>query len=284
MEKLLFAGRSKQELHAIALAVLALPVAKIHADDGLARRQQVALGDEIEPEVSDLRRRPEPPGDVDRESTTSIGDPGENTDVVDHRLRFVAPASGNSYLELARQLQIHLVKEEMAADGECMGRHVEKLVLDDTAVWRGGDVAHAISASADGGHAGLGEDLDNLDGILELEVVDLDVLTNGDVRAATAPPGRYFGEGVELVGGHDATRNLDPLHVLHVGKLRVKTHSQPEGSELFGGQLSPAIAGDVRGQASNCFVLQPAVLVRHLRLLDNGEEIIVPFSDLSTRE
>src|SRR6266545_4010503 len=124
MEKLLFAGRSKQELHAIALAVLALPVAKIHADDGLARRQQVALGDEIEPEVSDLRRRPEPPGDVDRESTTSIGDPGENTDVVDHRLRFVAPASGNSYLELARQLQIHLVKEEMPADGECMGRHV----------------------------------------------------------------------------------------------------------------------------------------------------------------
>ena len=128
------------------------------------------------------------------------------------------------------------------------GRHIEHLVFDHAAVGRRGDVAHAVGARSHGGHPCFGEHGCDIDRVFELEVVDLDVLANGDV-CAPAPPARGdLGDGVELIGRDHPSGDLDPQHVLHVRKLRVETHAETKRPKLIGGQLSGAVAGDVGGQ------------------------------------
>jgi hypothetical protein len=226
-QKFLFADLPEQELHPVPLAVLAFPVPEVDAHDGLARRQDVALGHEVEPQVRDLRCRAEPAGHVNGEPSPRIGRLREDADVVDHHLRFVADAAAHADLEFARKLQVHLVVEKMSRDGVGVGRDVERLVGNHAAEGGCGDVAHAVGAGPDGGDARAREHLLNFDRVLELEVVNLDVLAHRDVRAPSAPARRDLGERVHLVRRDDAPGDLDALHVLHLRKLRVDAHPEP---------------------------------------------------------
>ena len=94
--------------------------------------------------------------------------------------------------------------------------------------------------------------------------MDLHVLASGDVREAAAPALGDLGDRLELASGEQTARDLDPLHVLHVRKLRVDAHREAQRPELIGRQLTGAVAGDVGGQSRDGLVLQPLVLVGHV--------------------
>src|SRR5205807_2363045 len=115
-EKFLFTERAQEKLHPVLFAVLALAVAKVDANDGFARRENVALGHEIQPRVRDLGRRAQSSRHVDGKPAAGVGHSREDADVVDHRLRFVAPAAGKPNLEFSRQLEVELVEQKMLRD------------------------------------------------------------------------------------------------------------------------------------------------------------------------
>src|SRR5262249_20783290 len=136
------------------LAVLALAVAEEDADDSVARREQLTLRDELAPEVRDLRRRSETARDIEAEASHAVALAREEADVVDHGLREIALAARERDLELARQLSVVLVEEEVLRDRVRVGRDVEELVLEDARVGRGRHVADRVCARADGRDAG----------------------------------------------------------------------------------------------------------------------------------
>ncbi len=84
-----------------------------------------------------------------------------------------------------------------------------------------------------------------LDGLLDLQVVELHVLAGGDVREAAAPALGDVGQRLELGGGDAAPRDLDALHVLDVRELGVHPHRQAQRAELVGRELAAAEPGDV---------------------------------------
>src|SRR5262249_53345940 len=80
-QEFLFTDLPKQELHPVSLTILALAVPEIDAHDGLARRQDVALGHEVEPQMRDLGRRAEPTGHIDREPAPDVDRLREDADI-----------------------------------------------------------------------------------------------------------------------------------------------------------------------------------------------------------
>ena len=96
-----------------------------------------------------------------------------------------------------------------------------------------GDVAHRVAATLPRGEAGVAELADQLGGVGERHVVHLDVLAGGDVALAQRHVLLdHVGEGIELIGGDAAHRQLDPDH-LHVGlALAVDALLETELDEL----------------------------------------------------
>ena len=102
-----------------------------------------------------------------------------------------------------------------------------------------GDVADGVAAALARGQAGVGELADQLRGVGQRDVVDLDVLAGGDValveRRVLLDHAR---EGLHLLGGDAAHRQLHPDH-LHVGlALAVDALLEPEADELVLGRLA----------------------------------------------
>jgi hypothetical protein len=137
------------------------------------------------------------------------------------------------------------VKEEVFAHRVRVRRHVEELVLEDSAELRCGDVAHPIHARADRGDSGNREHFLHFDRVFQLEVMDLKILPSRDVRDASPPARGDLGHRLHLIGGEHAARDLDPLHVLHVGELCVEPHREAQRAKLIAGQLTPAVTSDV---------------------------------------
>src|SRR5262249_7857556 len=134
---------------------------------------ELALGDELTPQVGDLGGGAEPAGDVHAEAALVAAHRGEEADVVDHHLRVVGGAAGEGHLELARQPAVVLVVEEVLGGRVRVGGDVEDLVLEHAGVGRGGDVAEGVGARPDGDDVGGGQHALRLDAVVELEVVEL---------------------------------------------------------------------------------------------------------------
>jgi hypothetical protein len=95
-----------------------------------------------------------------------------------------------------------------------------------------GDVAHGVAAGLAARQPGAAEDADDLRGIVERDVVVLDVLPRGDMafherRVLLGD----VGEGVELVRVHAAERQLHADHLARLLTLAVDALLEAEGNE-----------------------------------------------------
>ena len=129
LQELRLADLAEQELEAVLLPVLALAVAEEDVHDRLARGEELALGDELAPEVGDFRRRAEAAGDVDAEAAAGLG----RTAAKRPMSLIMACARSRSLpetrdLEFARELPVVLVEEEVIAHRLRVRGDVEHLV------------------------------------------------------------------------------------------------------------------------------------------------------------
>ena len=123
--------------------------------------------------------------------------------------------------------------DEVADVGARVGGDVEELRVRDAGEGIAGDVAHRVAAALARGEAGVRDLADQLGRVGQRDVVDLDVLAGRDValveRGVLLDHRR---EGVHLLGGDAAHRQLHPDH-LHVGlALAVDALLEPEADEL----------------------------------------------------
>ena len=102
-----------------------------------------------------------------------------------------------------------------------------------------GDVADRVAAALARGEAGVGDLADQLRGVGQRDVVDLDVLAGRDVALVERRVLLdHRGEGVHLLGRDAAHRQLHADH-LHVGlALAVDALLEPEADELLLGLLA----------------------------------------------
>ena len=114
-----------------------------------------------------------------------------------------------------------------------VGRHVERFVLGDARIGTRGDVAYGVAARLARRHAGGRQVAHRRLGVVELDEVQLNVLSRGDVPEAARVALRDVSKGVELLADQDPLRNLDSQHLRIAGlPLAVRAAEQPEGAPL----------------------------------------------------
>ena len=132
------------------------------------------------------------------------------------------------------------VADEVADVGHRVGRDVEELALGDPGPRVAGDVADRVAAALAGGEPGVADQPDELGRVGQRHVVDLDVLAGGDVALAQRRPALdRLGEGVHLLGGHAAERQLDADHLDVRLALAVDALLEAEADELVLRGLPP---------------------------------------------
>jgi hypothetical protein len=130
--------------------------------------------------------------------------------------------------------------DEVAHVCHRIGRDVEELPLADPGPRVAGDVADRVAAALARRKTGLGEVANQLRGVRQRHVVDLDVLAGRDVTLAQR---RVLLDSVrerlELLGADAAQGQLDAHH-LHVRlALSVDALLEAEADELVLGDLAP---------------------------------------------
>ena len=125
------------------------------------------------------------------------------------------------------------MSDEVAGVGGSVGRDVERFDGAHSRHGAAGDVAHRVATGLARAEADVADQAHDRRGILQLDVVKLEVLAGGHVALAqwSVLVGKHT-ERVELVRGQTAERCLDPHHV-HVGlPLAVDPLAQSETLEL----------------------------------------------------
>ena len=174
--------------------------------------------------------------DPDLEAPDAAPFAGEEGDVVDAGDRPVLVGAGEGGLDLARHQLRGRVADEVAHVGAGVGRRVEDLVGGDARPGVAGDVAHRVAAALARGEADGGDLPQQRLHVAQRDVVDLDVLAGGDVALVERRVALdHVGEGLHLLGGDAAERQLHPHH-LHVGlALAVDALLEAEADELVFG-------------------------------------------------
>ena len=141
-------------------------------------------------------------------------------------------------LDLARHQLRRGVAHEVADVGADVGRRVEDLALEDPGPRVAGDVADRVAAALAGGQVGVRQLADELGGVAQRDVVDLDVLPRRDVALVQRRVLLdHRGERVHLVGRDPTERQLDADH-LDVGlALPIDALLQAEADVLVLGRL-----------------------------------------------
>src|SRR5215211_2994897 len=231
-----------QDLDAGAGAVDAQPLLAVEeAEDGLGDLQVVAVVefDEVVEGGGDAGHDGRAAADPHLDAPDAVADARDEADVVDAGDRDVLVGRGERRLDLARHQLGDRVADEVADVRARIGRDIEGLALGDAREGVAGDVAHRVAAALARGEAGIGDAADELGGIRQRDVVDLDVLARRDVALVE---GRvvleHVGERLHLLGRDPAHRQLRADH-LHVGlALAVDALLEAEADELVLGLLA----------------------------------------------
>ena len=153
--------------------------------------------------------------DEDAEALLAVGvDLRLEGDVVDVGQRAVVGVAAEGDLALTREQLGELVAHEVTH--ECAGprRRVEDFAFEDAGVRVAGDVADGVAAALAAGEAADADVAQHLVHLGERNVVDLHCLARGDVRLLQRSVRLGdVAEGVHLVGGDAAERELDAGHV-----------------------------------------------------------------------
>ncbi len=178
-----------------------------------------------------MRNRAESAADVDFETALTIARSGDESYVVqpDESASIVA-AAGECHFELSAEVLRVGMTEQKVGCRSGVGRHVESLFPADAGDGAGGDVTHRIAAGFAGGDAGRREPPHQRGCVRDMDEVELEILTCGDVRNAVGVLFRQLGKCLQLSGVQSAERNLDALHA-----GRVPKRARPFGS--VGGRI-----------------------------------------------
>ena len=101
---------------------------------------------------------------------------------------------------------------------------VDELLRIDAGGRRAGDIADIVGAGAARAEAEFHDAVDHLDGVLRLDLADLQIGAGGDVTIRPGAAVGEIGEARELPVLHDAVRNAQPAHI---GRLRWRHVEQP---------------------------------------------------------
>ena len=180
-----------QHLDAGAGAVDAQPVLAVEdPQDGLGVLEVLAVvgRDEVDQRRRDARHDRRAAADAHLEALDAVALAGDEGDVVDAGERAVGVRAGERGLDLARHQLRRGVAHEVAHVGAGVRRRVEHLVVADAGPRVGGHVAHGVAAALAAGEPGVGDLADQLGGVAQRHVVDLDVLARGDVALVERRP------------------------------------------------------------------------------------------------
>jgi len=177
-----------QKLHPRLHARLAFAVAIEDPKD--PRREVVHLLDreELGVDVRQHRRPAQAAAHVHQEPPAFgpllLADPGHEADVVEPHGGMVLGAAFEGDLELPAHDLVVVVSDQVAKQGVRVGGDFEELGGRGARAVAGRDVAHGIAARLAGRNPGGGEEGQERRGLVELEIVDLGVLTRGEVDEA----------------------------------------------------------------------------------------------------
>ncbi len=207
-----------QELHASAGSILFLAQAGKDAGDSLREGQHFISGDKLAVELCLLGNCSEPAANVHLEtldpSPVSFLYDGNGPNVVDHRetARFVIAArEGN--LEFASEVLRVGAAQQKVGHRQRMGGDIKTLRRAETGIGASGDVANHVAAGFTGRDPHFGQPAHDVGGFFELNEVELDVLTRGDVADAVCVLLGQIRQADHLFRGQDAERNLDSQHL-----------------------------------------------------------------------
>ncbi len=184
-------------------------------------------------------------------------------DVVDLGRRPVPRRAGDGDLELARQ------ERELGVEGRPLADHlgpdarIVGLVGGGAGVRVGGDVADVVAAGLDGVHPDLGQVIEDVRRVLQLDPVQLDVGARGEVAVPLVVGAGDVAELAQLPRGQRAIGDGDPQHV--GVQLQIQAVHQPDAFELVLGELAGeparALLAELRDAVGQHFLVDGVVAI-----------------------
>jgi hypothetical protein len=160
-------------------------VAVVDAQDGLDIAEQVLGRQVLLDGRTDIGRAPLAAADDHLEADGAVTPLAQDqADVVHLHRRAVGQGAGDGDLELARQ------EAELGVQGRPLAHHfgpharIVDLLGRGAGIGVGGDVADAVAAGLDGVQVHLGQGVQDVGRVLQLDPVELDVLAGGEVAVA----------------------------------------------------------------------------------------------------
>ncbi len=194
-----------------------LAEAREHAPHRLGDGQQLLFRKEGVEQLRRLRHGPEAPADHQLEPALRLAVFDARAGDGAHVVKVGEPAgvvlaARERDLELASEVLRVVVAEQEERHRVRVRGDVEGLVAADASVRAGGQVADGVAAGFAGGDAGRGEPPVKVRRVVDVDVVELDVLSGGDVQNPVGILLGHLREDVELIGRDLAVGDLDPLH------------------------------------------------------------------------
>ena len=182
---------------------------------------------------------------VDRAVVEGAGR-GDDADVVEHRLTAVGLAAREVDLELARQPLRERMAEEMLERSLGPRRDVEILERARAGEMAGLHVADGVAARLTCRHAGRREVAHDRRDVFEVDEVELNVLSGGDVAPAAGVRVGDVPHEIHLLGQRGAVRDLDPHHLVVAAlSLAVDAVVQAEDAEDVLVEVPGEVAGEL---------------------------------------
>ena len=176
-------------------------------------------GQEVEKRNSGGGFPPEAAAAVDGESPPAglIGR-GDKSEILPERERSILPG-GKADFDLARQMESDIPVEHRLREETGVGRKIEGAVSGDAAHRRDGDVAEGIAATAAERQSVGRAAPDHFDRIERRDIVELDVLTGGDVRELRAAFLNQIAEKSQFSQRNFTADQADAVHECAVALL-----------------------------------------------------------------
>jgi hypothetical protein len=276
-----------QELDARPTAIALLAQAREHAGHGLDLGEELLFGCELGEHLGLVGHRAETAAHHHLEAASTVLHARDEAGVVElHQSAGLLLAARERGLELAPEVLDVRVAEQELHQRPGVGRHVEGLGPADARHGAAGHVSDRIAAGLPGRDADGGQAPHQVRRVLDVDVVELDVLTRGDVQDAVRVLLGERRELVELVGRDAAEGDLDAHHPGRVpDRLRALGGLLFEGERALGDSVVAtavvvALAVDAPPQArlGEHLVLDPA-LASQLDLALEQIDLVRPGGD-----
>ena len=143
---------------------------------------------------------------------------GDKSEILPERERSILPG-GKADFDLARQMESDIPVEHRLREETGVGRKIEGAVSGDAAHRRDGDVAEGIAATAAERQSVGRAAPDHFDRIERRDIVELDVLTGGDVRELRAAFLNQIAEKSQFSQRNFTADQADAVHECAVALL-----------------------------------------------------------------